>query len=303
MKENMYDNFGRLNLRVLDSMKKTDLIKIKENLISIVDPTLVSGVGGSSVVSNFVAKVLNKKNNIICESVTPRDLLYINKDCYKNIIACSYSGNNFGVDIALDNNLNKYLFSKKEKTDITNINYSVSEKENSFISLSATLIPMTILLFYYCEDMDLIEQILNSRQTFRINKNLVYEILSGYETSTAAKFIETTMVEAGIGIPVIHDKYDFCHGRTTLGFNSANNLIFFDCGSELDLLYRQELDKYYQNLIVIDKKFDDEIINDYYLTYISMLLCKEIAQEQNKDLSCVDYSPLVKKIYYFKGGM
>ena len=29
--------------------------------------------------------------------------------------------------------------------------------------------------------------------------------------------------------------------------------------------------------------------------------CKEIAQKQNKDLSIVEYSPFVKKLYHYKG--
>ena len=138
---------------------------------------------------------------------------------------------------------------------------------------------------------------------FKINDGNIYEILSGYETSTATEFIESTLVESGIGIPIVHDKYDFCHGRTTLGYKNNTNLIFFDCNNQLDILYRKELNNYYDNIISLNKKFNDEIINDYYLTYISMLLCKEIACRQDKDLSNVDYSPLVKKLYYFKDEM
>lgn len=227
----------------------------------------------------------------------------MNKKAYRNVIACSYSGHNFGVDTAFNNDLHKYLFSQGERNDAISINYKVSNLEVSFISLAATLIPMTLLLFYYCEDINLIKKILDSKVTFKTNEGNIYEILSGYETSTATKFIESTMVESGIGIPIVHDKYDFCHGRTTLGFNNTTNLIFFDCDNQLDILYRKELGNYYKNIIKLDKKFNDEIINDYYLTYLSMLLCKEIACKQGKDLSDVDYSPLVKKLYYFKGDM
>lgn len=304
MKENMYYNFLKLQNRILDSLEKTDLIEVKKILESIDEPTIVSGVGGSSVVSNFLSKVLSTKNCVICENVTARDLIYKNIDCFKNIIACSYSGENFGVDTSFDNHLNKYLLSKTEKGGIVNIKYSSEDIEKSFISLAATLIPMTILLAYYLDnDISIIKEILKILPEFDIKKSDVYEILTGYETSTASKFIESTFVESGIGIPIIHDKYDYCHGRSTLGYNFDNSMIFFNMGNELDKLYEKELSNNYKNVIKFDRKYDDYIINDYYFTYLSMMLCKKIAEQKEKDLSIVEYSPLVKKLYYFKGEM
>lgn len=199
MDENMFNNFEKLQSRVLTSIDKTDLSKIKEILGSINEPTLTSGVGGSYVVSNFLSKVLSKKNNIVCENTTPRDIVYRNLKCYKNIIACSYSGKNLGVDVAFNNNLNRYLLSKNEKEGIINLNYKVLEEEHSFISLSSTLIPMTILLLYYYNDINLIKEILSYNSKFEIISGNIYEILSGYDTSTASSFIESTMVESGIG--------------------------------------------------------------------------------------------------------
>lgn len=304
MKENMYDNFSKLQNRVLDSLEKTDLEKVKNILKSIDDPTIVSGVGGSSVVSTFLSKVLSTKNQIICENVTARDLIYKNINCFKNIISCSYSGKNFGVDISFNNNLKKYLLSKNEKEGVTNIKYSSVDVEDSFISLSSTLIPMTILLTYYLDsDISIIKEILNTLPEIDIKKSDVYEILTGYETSTASKFIESTFVESGIGIPIVHDKYDYCHGRSTLNYNFSNNLIFFNMYNELDKLYGRILTDYYKNTIEFKKKYDDNIINDYYFTYLSMFLCKQLANQKEMDLSRVDYSPLVKKLYYFKGQM
>lgn len=304
MKENMYDNFTKLPDRVIDSLLKTDLIKIKNILSSIDKPTLVSGVGGSSVVSLFLSKVLSAKNNIICENVTSRDLKYKNLKCYKNIISCSYSGDNFGVETSFDNNLNKYLLSKNQKKGVTNIQYSTADTEHSFISLSSTLIPMTISLAYYLDnDLFTIKEILKTSKKFSPKERDIYEILSGYETNVASKFIESTFTESGIGIPIVHDKYDYCHGRSTLSYNYNNNLILFNTNSKLDNLYENILKDYYKDIIKFDKKYEDNIINDYYFTYLSMFLCKEIAEQKQKDLSLVDYSPLVKKLYYYKGDM
>jgi len=304
MKENMHDNFNKLESRVLDSISKSDLVLIRDILKQINEPTLVSGVGGAHVVSNYLAKLLSKKNNIICTNVQPRDLNHINIYNYKNIISCTYGGRNYGVSVALNNNLNKYILCRNKKEGVTNINYVVDEIENSFIALSATLIPMTILLLYYCDnDISVLKDIFEQTMDFNLNDKLVYEVLTGYETSTASTFIDSTLTESGIGIPIIHDKYDYCHGRSTLNYNFNNNIIFFNTNNELDKLYENELPKYYENVIKIDKKYDDDIINDYYFTYMSMLLCKEIAKKHNKDLSIVNYSPIVKKLYYYKGDM
>ena len=304
MKENMYENFDKLENRILDSISKTDLIEIRNILKEIKDPTLVSGVGGAHVVSNYLSKLLSKKNNIICTNIQPRDVNYMNIDNYKNIISSSYGGRNYGLQTSFNNNLNKYILSRNKKEGITNINYIVDDIEDSFIALSATLIPMTVLLLYYTDNnINLVKDILSQNMEFNFNDKLIYEVLTGYETSTASTFIDSTFTESGIGIPIIHDKYDYCHGRSTLNYNFNNNIIFFNTSSELDNLYEKELPNYYDNIIKIDKKYDDEIINDYYFTYISMLLCKELAKKQNKDLSRVNYSPLVKKLYYYKGEM
>ncbi len=304
-KENMKDNFNMLTKRVFKSLSKTDLEMIKNILTNIKEPTLVSGVGGSNVVSNFLAKVLSKKNNIVCESITPRDIIYRNLNGFKNIISCSYRGNNYGVKITLANALNKYLFSKNQIDGVTNINYYVENEENSFISLSSTLIPMTIALIYYCDDLNIVEEILKTTPQYKnfFSKSNVFEILSGYETSTATRFLETTMTEAGLFAPVVHDKYDYCHGRSNLNFESKNNLIFFDNDTELDKYYKEILKEQYSNIISLKRKYTDNIINDYYLTYNSMWLCKSLAESLAKDLSLVKYSPLVKKLYKYQGEM
>lgn len=304
METSMNENFAKLQERVLDSLEKTDLIIIKSILASIKDPTLVSGVGGSAVVSLFLSKVLGAKNSIICENLTARDLIYRDLTPFKNIISCSYSGNNYGVITSFNNSLNKYLLSKSSKEGVTNINYSAIDIEESFISLSSTLIPMSILLAYYLDnDIDIIRKILSSTPEFRFRDSEIYEVLSGYETSTAAKFIESTLTESGIGIPIIHDKYDYCHGRSTLCYNYNSNLILLNTNSELDELYNSIVGNYYNSVIKLDRKYDDDIINDYYFTYLSMFLCQRIATIKKMDLSIVDYSPLVKKLYHFKGAM
>lgn len=303
MKTNMQYNFKELERRTIDTLDNTDLTKINYELSRITTPTLVSGVGGSSVVSEYASKILSRKNGIITRNTEPRDFKYLNIKPYANVLACSYSGNNYGVDLAFDNPLKHYLLASKtnEQNDVINLTYNCADKEKSFISLAATLIPCSILLNYYLDNRSYV--IIDSLDdfTFSFNPNCdAYEIFSGYDTSTLSKFLDSTMTEAGIGIPIIHDKYSYCHGRSTLSTVSNNNAIFFDSNTELDQLLLEEIKPYYQEVIVI-KNYN------YLSEFINLLKCmyltKYIAESKQKDLSNVNYNPIVKKLYKYHGNL
>lgn len=302
----MEENFLKLEKRIRETLNDTDLEKVYIVLEQIKEPTICTGVGGSNVVSTFMSKVLEAKNGIIATNLEMRDLLYCNIKTYQNIAIASYSGKNYGVELAFHTPLNPYLLSTYERENVQNITYRNQDKEYSFISLAATLIPMSILLSYYLDGKnDLIFEILETTEIPMIeerNQN-VYEIMSGSESKTASSFLESTFTEAGIGIPIVHDKYAYCHGRSTLGYNIHPNMIYFNGNTELDKLMLKEFPKYYEQVISMDYKYGDRVVNDFYLTYKSMLLAKQIALFQKKDLSIVDYSPLVRKLYYFKGEM
>ena len=307
MKPNMHDNFKLLEKRVLDSLEKTDLERIKYYLERIKTPTITTGVGGSSVVSNYASKVLSSKNGIIAEHQEPRDMLYKTLMGYDNVLACSYGGNNYGVQTSFDNTLNRYLLSRnKSQIDgVTSLNYDTEiENEDSFISLAATLMPMSIMLAYYNDnDISIIKEILEAAREYNIDVDKVYEILTGFDTSTASIYLDSTLAEAGLASPVIHDKYSLCHGRTTLSYHHDNSLIHLNRNTELDKLYKEELPQYYNGIITLEGKYDDPIIDDFYLTYQAMLLSKAMAESAGRDLSRMAYSPAVKKLYRYKGEM
>ena len=61
MEKNMNVNFQFLEARIKDALEQTDLERIRYELKRIETPTLVSGVGGSSVVSEFTSRVLSRK--------------------------------------------------------------------------------------------------------------------------------------------------------------------------------------------------------------------------------------------------
>lgn len=307
MEKNMQVNFNYLKERVIDSLNNTDLDFIRNQLKLLKEPTIFSGVGGSNVVSEFGSKVINKKNKIISINSEPRDLIYRYNNSFKNIVACSYSGNNYGVEISFLNNFKKYLLSNNlfDDNNVTYLKYNTNiETEKSFISLGATLIPITILMDYYLEGKHsvIINEI--SEQIFDFNiKTDIYEIFSGYETSTSAKFLESTMVEAGIGVPIVHDKYSYCHGRSTLSINNDSTAIYFDRNTQFDKIILEELKKYHDNIIIIESRHEDQIKDDFQMLIQCMYLVKYIAEQKCKDLSNVEYSPVVKKIYKYKGGL
>ena len=305
MEKNMQINFKFLKERVIDSLNNTDLDFIRYELSKISEPTLFSGVGGSSVVSEFGSKVINTKNGIISVNSEPRDFLYRNNSAFKNVIACSYSGNNYGVDLSFKKELKKYLLSNNsfDDSEVTYLKYTTTiDKEKSFISLGATLIPVSILMDYYLngDNINMLESIEETSFDFELESN-IYEIFSGYDTSTASKYLESTLVESGIGIPIVHDKYSYCHGRSTLGINYNCIAIYYNRNTEFDRIMLEELKKYYSRIITIDSKFRDQILDDYQMLIQSMYLTKYIAEKKSKDLSKVEYSPIVKKLYKYSG--
>ena len=307
MKKNMEENFKKLDDRLFDGLYRTDLEKIRYELKKINEPILVTGVGGSSVVANYAAGILNKKNNIITRCVEPRDFKYLNTNGYKSVIACSYSGNTSGIKLAFSNAMEHYLFAGRESEldNVTSLTYNCKDKEHSFISLASTLIPCGVLLSYYYDNIrDYIDYIFDNTDPYTFDFDVscdVFEIFSGLETSTASKYLESTMVEAGIGVPAIHDKYSYCHGRSTFSTTNNNIAIYFNLNTELDKVLLRELPKYYKDVIKLDSK--NTPMSEYILLIKCMYLTKYIAEMKNKDLSGVDYSPIVKKIYYFNGSV
>ena len=46
--------------------------------------------------------------------------------------------------------------------------------------------------------------------------------------------------------------------------------------TELDKLYQEELPQYYNGIITLNSKYEDPILDDFYLTYQAMLLTKDL---------------------------
>lgn len=303
MEKNGKENFEKLERRVKEGFEDSDLDAIFYSFGGMRENTLVSGVGGSSVVSEMASKVLREKNHIITQNVEPRDFLHRSFDGFSNVLSCSYSGNNYGVELSFLHHLKHYLLSGKrnEREDVHNITYTCRDPEKSFISLAATLIPCSILMDYYLDGNkdQLLEHFEKPIFDFRPQSDL-YEIFSGIDTSTAAKYLESTMTESGIGIAVVHDKYSYCHGRSTMCKNYPAIAIYFDTHTELDDLLLKEILSYYQEVVRIDVPKGLE--GDYHALIQAMYLTKYLGDQKKMDLSGVDYNPIVKKLYKYRGG-
>lgn len=301
----MKENYELLSARVLDTLEKSDLERIKSVLKTLKGNTICTGVGGSKVVSDYASHILEAKNNLLSISMEPQEVPHHNLSRFSNVLSCSYSGNNHGVTTSFNNELNKYLLSTGAIPGVNNIQYLSSyPKEHSFISLAATLMPMSILLSYYLDnDYQVIKDILSDVPNFTVEPSSVYEILSSSLRGASEEFLDSTLTESGIAIPLVHGKYGYCHGRTTTSYHNNHSVIHINNDTELDQLIAQELPSYYSQVITLASKYKDPLIDEFYLTYLSMHLAASIANSVNKDVSKVEYSPLVKKLYNFKGGM
>ena len=101
--------------KTIDALEATDFDYIKQKFGTISGSTICTGSGGSSVVSQYLAKILNAKNGCVAESRYPRELKFMNLTNYDNVIAISYSGNNSGVTNSFDNNCRHILFTANPK--------------------------------------------------------------------------------------------------------------------------------------------------------------------------------------------
>ncbi len=303
----MKENIELLNSRVIDALDNTSTNKINDLLESIDSPLIITGVGGLKVVSDFASKVISKENRILSISKEPRSMLYEDTSFFKNVLCCSYSGNNLGVDASFKNDLNKYLLSNNEsnRQDVVNVTYNTTmPTERSFISLAGTLIPMAILLRYYTKKGDFVKDLLKEYSYEIHSKDTdIYEIMSGSDTSVTSSFLESTLTESGIAVPIVHDKYSYCHGRSTLSKGRDSSLIFIDSGSELDKLLLQEIDGLYKEVFELKQTCGDEVINEFINVLKSVYISYALAKTKNKDLSKVDYQRVVKKLYKYNGSM
>ena len=292
-----------LEENITSSLTATNLNNIFNHLAAITKPSLICGVGGSNVVSNFLEKILNQKNNIIVQNISIEDFFLKNISSYHNLILVSYSGQNHGIKSLTNSNLNTYLLTNR-KTKISNENlltYTITNHHKSFISLDDTIIPLSILLCYYLNTYKLnfkIPKLDNLSLTPFTNLNIIYDESS----KTCATFLETTFIESGTSSVTLHTKYSLCHGRTNIISNQNSLVIYLNTqNTELDQLLISELHLISSNFLLLETKEKDLIIADYILVLKSLSLLSYLNKTYNYEFVNVKYNKIVPTIYNYKG--
>ncbi len=298
-------NYQKLEERIRYSLDNTSS-SFYEELKKIKGNTLITGVGGSMVVSLFLSKVLESKNHILCAVEEISSIYSKNLEGFQNLVVVSSSGKNNGVKQILDyGNTKKYLVtaSTKNKPNVEYLTYATLDKEDSFISLAATLVPISILVHYYNDEKFCYE---NKKMDFfsNLDLHLDFEVFYDYKSMVTAHFLESTFVEAGLASIILHDKYSYCHGRSTLGSKRKSNLLYLLSDTkDLDNLLLANLHLVYDHILILQSDFTDSILADYDLLCQAFSFVYELSQKLKRDLSKVKYAKIVPKIYHFKGSM
>jgi hypothetical protein len=239
---------------------------------------------------------------------------------YFDLLGITYGNNNYSIQHAKikasDSNCETHLITANSNCEEDICYKGQLPLEKSFISLAGTVIPMSILLCYYLKNdqvktLSCIENIYTrANQTvygFALSDKLpLFEIMSEHHTCVASHVLESTIIEAGLGIPVIHDKDNYCHGRSTLSYQEGNsNLIYLinEKPSNLDYMLLDNISDQYASINIVQASNNNYIVNQFDLALQSLFLCKDLATKEKKDLSIVNYSPVVKKLYKYKGDM
>ncbi len=307
--------FGRLKKRLLDANEHIDSERNYEVLDTINDVSVNIGSGGSYPPAIYSSKVLTAKG-LPSFATTPRETLY-NVKGVKNLIAYSWGGRNYAVRRAMiefENPIIAHASEEKKFFPEIRFYYDGMDKEHSFISEADTLIPMGELLKYYLHSKGINEkEYLDNviKETFNntiLNYDVdshIFEIMTGDDTNTAAHILESTMSESGIGIPILHEKYDYCHGRSvTSSTNRGEHTLIYllNKEKELDRLLLELIPHNYKNVIILKSNTDERIVGEYILSLKAVLLCNYISKIKSMSLSQVEYDPsVVKKLYRYEG--
>lgn len=298
-------NYEQLKKRIEYSLEYTNK-DFYEKLESIKGTTLITGVGGSLVVAIFLKKILERKNNNLC---VLEELDQITNECtqlFQNLIIISSSGKNHGVTENLKKDFKrKYLFTrnKKEIKEATLLNYEMIDQEKSFISLANTLVPITILLKYYTKKDK--PRKIEIQKWPEIKNNLSdWEVFYDEASKGTAYFLESTFIEAGLGNIILHDKYSYCHGRSTLASKRKGECIYLlSKKNDLDLCLLENIKVLYHSIYILKSNEKDSILIDYDLLLQAYGFVYQIAKNLKRDLSKVKYAKIVSTLYHFKGEM
>lgn len=304
----MDDYIKKLYENVITSTKNSkeaiDILKnIKGKILSV-------GTGGSKVVSDYLSQVLGYKNECIVKNVDISDITEMDKKLYDGIFVSSYSGTNFGVQYCLNNDLKHYILTTNKSIKNAEIISYEMPHEHSFISLNSTIVPMSILLKYYLGDSfekiidEIFEKLNKSAYIDLIDEDIV-NIFYSDKVISASTFIESTLVEGNIAVPIMHKLYSYCHGRHTVNKNHDMKAILIGYNNtDLENALIKNMKYQMTEYIVLKSEFKDIVVNDFYLTLQCLYLLRNIASAKCIDLSEIEYDKVsAKNLYFFKGSV
>ena len=329
------ENFDKLENRILSINSNLENVNSLRKMLcelEVSGPTLIMATGGSKVVAYYLQLILERIgwDGVVAEVIEPREYAYKrNKKCYDSLVVISSSGETNGVKEALEDfKGNKYLVCN----DKQNGNYNVVswgnesyDKEHSFIALAPTLGPIAMMLdtnefgcLHYeigndrlnvvnnrisellCKSKD---KVLSLSHSFKEDSTI--HVLTGSDTRSASYALESTLVESGICVPVLHDKGSFCHGRSNI-INDNDPIIYLSHDTyDFDKFLLDTLSSEYQNVFHLDSTEmckNDIFWGEYYLLLQIYYLSKKIAEDKGKDLTKPKYKKkVIDKLYKYRG--
>lgn len=300
----------------------SEIQKLITNIKKQRDNVAIIGTGGSFISAHFIAKLLSQELAKPIIALKPRDI-FIHP--IKNIsfaILLTYSGKTPDIltvnDCLKKNNIKSYIVTNQEKDNPKEniISYNSSRTEKGFLAVAGTIIPIYLFTKSCLKEIDLKNLIEDSITKWKselsfenlnlkiVDKPLLIDIFSGYETSATALDLESKFVESGFGRVTIHDKKDFSHGRFNIISSFKPDLIIF-LDSKDSSKYNEKLYKYLttEGIPIIHLKTNKSgILADLDLLIASQFLIQSISETIKRDLTKPDYPKRAMSLYRYKGG-
>ena len=320
-------NFDQLLDRLYTVNKEAKYSELKELWKDLAkDPTLIMATGGSKAAAVFLSMVLEEQNGI-SEVIEPRDFFHKkNLNAYHNLVALSAGGSSNGIKEALTRfEGESYLITGNPKLqmekvhifDWSNDSYQLM-KENSFISMVPTINPMLLFLEWQSNELEsiihtklqkglLASKLEIEKFPFDFKNCSMLQVMTGYDTRTASQILESNLSEA-VGLPtILHEKGEFCHGRSNLLYHQPQSplLYLMHERNSLDDALLEILTQEYPHIFIMKTNEDpNPLWNEFQLSLHMYYLSKKIAEDRGVDLTCPDYNrKVVQKVYRYRGEM
>lgn len=297
-----------------------EIQKLITNIKRQKDNVAIVGTGGSFISAHFIAKLLSQELAKPIIALKPRDIFIYPIKNINFAILLTYSGKTPDIltvnDYLKKNNIKSYIVTNQEKDNPEEniISYNSSRTEKGFLAVAGTIIPIYLFAKSCLKKIDIKDFIEDSITKWKselsfenlnlkiVDKPLLIDIFSGYETSATALDLESKFVESGFGRVTIHDKKDFSHGRFNIIRSFKPDLIIF-LDSKGSGKYNEKLYKYLtkEDVSIIHLKTNESgILADLDLLIASQFLIQSISEIIKRDLTKPDYPKRAMSLYRYK---